>query len=142
MEGPVSFDLAHWPLVVLRLPPRIGEAEVASLARAQEEIFQRRERYVSLTDTTAVVGLPDARVRSAIGQWLQTIEERAKRYQVANALVIASPLTRGALTAVHWLAPPPVPTTVCATVREGARYLEEHARRARLEVAPFARFEG
>lgn len=110
--------------------------------RAQEEIFQRRERYVSLTDTTAVDGLPDARVRASIGQWLKTIEERAKRYQVANALVIASPLTRGALTAVHWLAPPPVPTTVCATLMEGARYLEEHARQARLDVTPFARFRG
>jgi hypothetical protein len=132
----------HWPLVVLRLPAHIGEAEVSALAQAQEEIFQRRERYVSLTDTTSVVGLPDARVRSAIGEWLHAIEERAKRYHVANAVVIASPVTRGVLTAVHWLAPPSLPTTVCAKLMEGSRYLEEHARRAGLDVTPFARFRG
>ena len=139
MTGSLSFDLQHWPLVVLRLPPRFSEAEVASLARAQEEIFQRRERYVSLTDTSVVEGLPDARVRAAIGECLKSSGSRAKRYQVANALVIASPLSRGALTAVHWLAPPPVPTLVCGTMAEGARYLEQHAQRAGLDAAPLGR---
>ena len=49
-------------------------------------------------------------------------------------------MARGALTAIHWIAPPRVPTSVCSTIEEGVRFLEPHAAAAQLPSDVFARY--
>lgn len=140
MPTPLTLRTEHWPLVTLELPPDMSVLDLAPLTRSRQEVFARRERYVSITDASAVASLPGAKVRSAIADWAKSIEPMAKRFQVANALVVPNPLARGVLTAVHWLAPPIVPTLVCATMGEGLAFLVEHAARAGLDTAPLTRF--
>jgi hypothetical protein len=130
----------HWPLVTLELPPDMADLDLGTLSRSQDDVFARRQKYVSITDASAVASLPGAKVRGAIADWAKGIEPMAKRYQVANALVVPNPLARGVLTAVHWLAPPIVPTLVCATMGEGLAFLVEHAARAGLDTEPITRF--
>jgi hypothetical protein len=136
----VEYDTTHWPLAVLVLPADVSAIDLTRLARSLEAIYARRARFVSITDATAVSKLPDAKARSEIGAWTKSIEAQSKRYLVANALVVPSAVARGVLTAIQWIAPPVVPTTVCATVREGATYVIEHARTSAIEVGGVERF--
>jgi hypothetical protein len=140
MPSPLALDTRHWPLVTLTLPSDMADLDLEGLGRSQDAVFARREKYVSLTDTSSVASVPNAKVRSRIAEWTKSIEPLSKRYQVANALVVPNPLVRGVLTAVHWLAPPVVPTLVCATVGEGLAFLVEHAKTAGLAIEPITRF--
>jgi len=140
MDRMLTLETSYWPLVSLVLPKDMTQLDLGPLTRSQDAVFARREKYVSLTDASAVAHLPNAKARGAIAEWAKSIEPLAKRYQVANALVVPSPLARGVLTAIHWLAPPIAPTLVCATVSEGIAFLLDHARRAGLDTAPISRF--
>jgi hypothetical protein len=84
--------------------------------------------------------MPSARTRVALGEWAKRTESRLVGVQAANALVISQGLARGALTAIHWIAPPRVPTLVCATLEEGVRFLEPHALAAGLPTEMLARY--
>jgi hypothetical protein len=61
------------------------------------------------------------------------------RYQVANALIVKSAIVRAALQAVHWFAPPAMPTIVTARLAEGARFLLGTATERGLELGAVAR---
>ncbi|MCU0656905.1 MAG: hypothetical protein MUF64_17115 [Polyangiaceae bacterium] len=135
-----QLDTTFWPLVTVELPALVDDIDVEALAREQEAIFARGARYVSLLDATLVSSIPSARTRTALGEWAKRTEARLVGVQAANALVIPQGLARGAITAIHWIAPPKVPTMVCATVEEGLRFLEPHALAAGLRTDMLARY--
>lgn len=140
MATHVEYDTTHWPLAVLVLPSDVSDIDVPRLARSLEVIFARKERFVSIADATAVARLPGAKSRGEIGTWTKSIEAESRRYLIANAIVVPNALARGVLTAIQWIAPPVVPTSVCATLSEGGAFVVEHARRGGLDTTSVARF--
>lgn len=136
----MEYDTTHWPLALLVLPANMKELDLEPLARSLERLFARRERFVSLTDASVVASLPDAKGRSALGAWTKSIEPLSKRWLVANALVVPSPIARGVLTAIQWIAPPVVPTAACASAEDACRHLAEHARREGLDAGALDRY--
>lgn len=132
----LRLSMHHWPLVTLALPADLRRLDLTPLRESQQEVFDRRERYVSMTDATEVAHLPDAHSRREIGAFLNAVEEGTSRWQVANALILSSDVARRVLTAVHWLAPPKIPTGVFSTRAEAKAFLLEHAEAAGLSVDP------
>lgn len=128
-------DASKFPLVIFRLPSVVEVATVDTLEREQEQLFQRGRHFVSMVDLREVSAVPTATVRKRIGEWAKSIEGKSARYQLANALVVESTLIRAALSAVHWLAPPPVPTKVFATDAEAFAFLRSHLERAGIPSA-------
>ncbi len=84
----------------------------------------RRERYVTLTDARSGA-TPNATQRRRASELIQRERERTVRWNVANAVVFTSPLLRGALTAIEWAAPSPVPMRSFATLVEARAWLDE-----------------
>ncbi len=140
MATHVEYDTTHWPLAVLVLPEDVSEIDIPRLARSLDAIFARGQRFVSITDATAVAKLPGAKARGDLGGWTKTIEPLSKRYLAANALVVPNAVARGVLTAIQWIAPPVVPTIVCATLAEGGAFVIGHARRADVDTSGVDRF--
>jgi hypothetical protein len=62
------------------------------------------------------------------------LNDQSARLNAGTATVIASPLVRGILTAIHWLSPPPHPFLNVATVEDGLTFLNTCAVRAGMAV--------
>lgn len=117
MQEPQADD-RHFPLVVNIIPERIRAEHLPAFFAKSEAILRRGQPYVTITDASACRELPNAMVRKELAEWSKKFDPLMKRYTVGSAIVITSPLVRGGLTALFWLAPPPYPQQVVATVTE------------------------
>lgn len=136
----VEYDTSFWPLAVLVLPPDVTDMDLAPLDRSLQAIFARKEKFLSLTDASAVANLPAAKGRTALTDWTKSVEEKTKRLVVANALVIKSPIARGVLTAIQWVAPPVVPTIAAPTHEEACNFLRDIGAGGGLDVKALDRY--
>lgn len=122
-----AIDVTHFPLVVLILPPTMDGSYADVLEEDTKAILSARTKYVSVTDTAAVAGMTDAKTRKRMGEWAKSREEDFKRWQAANALVVGSAIVRAGISAVHWFAPPAVPTLVETDFAAALAFLRGHA---------------
>lgn len=136
MAEPFVVQTDLWPFVVSKLPSRIDEAELERFMAIHDGLLARHELYVTLTDCTGITEIPSATVRKRIGDWNKRIEADIRRFNVATAIVLSNTLVRGALTALHWLAPPPQPTELVARPYDGARYLLTQLEKHDVRVTP------
>ncbi len=111
-------DDRYFPLVVNTIPERIQAEHLPAFFAKTEAILRRRQPYVTISDVTACRELPNAMVRKALADWSKEFDPLMKQYSAGSAIVITSPLVRGGLTALFWLAPPPYPQQVVATLNE------------------------
>lgn len=129
-----ALDLTHFPLVVVVIPAKI-DATYADLLEADHKVlFAKRARYVSISDSSRVLGMPDAKTRQRMGEWAKSHEGDLKRWQVANAIVVPSSLVRAGLSAIHWFAPPPVPTCIETGMATALAFLRAEAEKAKLST--------
>jgi hypothetical protein len=125
MQEP-KVDDRHFPLVVNIIPERIHAEHLPAFFARSEAVLRLGRPYVTITDTTACQELPNAVVRKALADWSKQFEPLMKRYTVGSAIVITSPLIRGGLTALFWLAPPPYPLQIVATLTAAVDAVSEH----------------
>lgn len=133
-------DLKYFPLVVLVLPPQLDMSYADLLEHDTRAIFTLRSRYVSITDSSAVAGMPDAKTRTRMGDWAKSHEDEFRRWQVANALMVSSAIVRAGISAIHWLAPPPVPTVVETDWAVALAFLRKHAEQDALDTTGLTAF--
>jgi hypothetical protein len=120
----VTLD-AFYPIVVARRVGRVGTAAVEKLLHWFESQLARDEERIAVVYDAGndPDGAPDSLARAAAGRWLHTHQREIRRACVGIDFAFPSRLSRGALTAVFWIAKPPVPYAMHATNRaalEGA----------------------
>lgn len=129
-----TVDDRFFPLVVNTIPERLDADHLPAFFAKTEAILKRREPYVTLSDVTRTRELPTAVVRRALADWSTRHDAAMKQFAMGTAIVIESAMIRGGLTALFWLAPPPYPQQVVATIGEGLdvvrRYYEATGRTA------------
>lgn len=108
----------HLPLLVVR---RVGSADAKSVSSMLDwtgQHLDHAERKLGwLYDAgESPGGLPDAPARRAAGEWITRNRRRLEVHCTGLDFALASPLSRGALTAVVWIAKPPVPWAMHATL--------------------------
>ncbi|HSQ62411.1 MAG TPA: hypothetical protein VLM85_04330 [Polyangiaceae bacterium] len=92
-----------------------------------EAIDGRREgTLIGVVYDAATSLSADAKRRQAAARMLDERRAKLKRTTAAFALATPSPLVRGALHAVFWLAPPPYPWYVVANVHAALAVLKKH----------------
>jgi len=124
-------------VLVVRLGRSISDAvyakHLSELARSIDE-RQPGTRIAVLYDSLGGVDT-DAKRRQQAADMFAARRSKLAASTAAFALVTDSSLMRGVLRAVFWMAPPPYPWSVRATLREGLEYLREHV--PTLDVARF-----
>lgn len=123
-------DDESWPFVVSVMPAVPDEAFFERYFKRQAAMFERKERWVHLVDTRAVVKLPDPKVRNVITRYTDELTPLSRRYNVGTAVVISHALVRGIMTALHWVSPPRHPFSVVATPGDAIEYLAQCCARA------------
>ena len=118
-----NLDLALWPIVILNVRDGVVEADFkAVFDRYEREVFNRDERYVSITNLSTMDRVPNATERKQLAEWMGRHADYVGRWALGNSTVIRSPVVRGALTALYWLQKPPTQQTSHGTLREAVEW--------------------
>lgn len=111
------------PVLVVYVDARCSEQSFErQLTELAGAIDERDGRAGVLYDVPSMRTL-DARRRRAFTAMFEAHEERLAQTTAAYVLVTSSPVARGILRAMFWVAPPPYPHRVVSTTREGFAYL-------------------
>ncbi len=85
---------------------------------------------------------PTATQRKMRADWINTEAERLAKTCVGVAFVVPSPLVRGALTAIFWVAQLPVPHTVHGSIEKALAWAIQQLDQAGMPVPPLLREHG
>jgi hypothetical protein len=130
----VKLDDFH-PILAVR---RIGTADGAAVS----EMLMWVDVHMRATDRplglvydagTNPVGRPDARARHIGGEWLRARQRELVQRCAGIDFAFPSALSRGAITAVFWIATPPVPYRIHGSSLEAVR---QSAQRCGLAIDP------
>lgn len=116
-----ELDESAWPIVVVRWPRELSLADIDAHFADIRDLGARGERMALILDMSESGVLSHMQRRHAaahLAGLYQSIGE-----QIAGvAHVITSPVVRGMLASVYWLAPPPFETRVVGTVAEAVAW--------------------
>ena len=75
-----------------------------------------------------------APMRAMIGAWTREHAEHIRRTNLVAAIVMPELSYRAALTALHWLSPPPSPQVACASLIEAVEHCCDALTRNRIPL--------
>jgi hypothetical protein len=125
--GSIRIDESRFPLIVVTFVGSQDEAEFSAYLEGMTAFAERRLRAVTVFDATRAGPTP-ATQRARQGAWLKKYRSIIQEYSCGSVFVIRSPLVRGALTAILWIAPIPGAHTVVGTLEEAERWAVERLR--------------
>ena len=108
----------YWPLFVTLVPPQFSLADVDDYIAEVNALYERRERFATLVETSATATTPGAAERKRLADWQNETVDRIRAYNVFTATIIRSPLIRGAMTAMNWVFRPPNDQVVVGSFEE------------------------
>jgi hypothetical protein len=141
MWGParrIRVDDTYLPVLVLELAEDHGPDVPWMLARFEHN-FSLGKRYAMVGDALRVTRPLDAHGRNQLGKWLMANRKNLERYCVGSAVAFPSALVRGAMTALYWITPSPMPMYYPPTFEEAARWCVERLEAAGEPVSAKAR---
>jgi hypothetical protein len=127
-----------WPLLIVRMPPTMNATAIAGVIQGFERVLNRQERFVLLTDCSAIVKFPAALERRMLTDWLGQDARIAmeKRFTVATAVVLTSGAMRAFVSALYWVRRPATPQVFKATVAEALEWCCDRMTEAGLPLTP------
>jgi hypothetical protein len=138
--SPLELSTEQWPLAITTLGNGVKDADyVAYFARFEAMVLARGHRFASLVDGSSATEAPTPAQRKMIAEWQQRQLALGSALNVGVAMVLPSRVVRGALTALHWLFPPPTPTVALATFDEGYEWCIGRLEASDVPVAHLAR---
>lgn len=132
------WDEGAWPVVRVGIQDGSDDRYLWILEKF-ETLFTRGQRYVVLIDATELSSIPSAATRHALAKWQQRHDAETRQWCVGAAIVIASRLVRGALTALEWVQRPSTQHSYPASRREALNWCIARADEAGLAMSDAAR---
>jgi hypothetical protein len=109
-----------FPLVLTFMSGHARTEDYDRIFRGFEALYERKAKFVVLSDIREITSVPDAPTRRRIAEWSQAQESFTRQYHLGTAMIVRSAVVRGALTAINWLTRPITPQLVFTDPREGA----------------------
>lgn len=110
-------DESRFPLVVVTFPVSADDVEFGEYLQGLSRLLERRGRMATVFDARQL-DAPPATQRARQADWLKTNREQLRKYSCGSVFVSGSPLIRGTMTAILWVAPMPMPHAIVATMQE------------------------
>lgn len=117
-----EIDDTRWPLVVARATKHLDDpAATEASYRKLESLLRREQRFLLVFDMRGASSTPSRRQK--FRAWCNSHEDPLTRLLVAGAIVAASSVERGFVTASLWIRTPPWPMRVFADSSEAEQWL-------------------
>ena len=117
-------DQSRAPLYVVTFEGTATDAEFDKYLATMTLVVERQRKYGMIMDAMRSER-PTSRQRKLQSEWLKDQDANLRAYSAGTAFVIGSALVRGGLTAIFWLQPPSVPTTVVSTLAEAESWVTQ-----------------
>lgn len=121
------FDDSRFPVLLVEPVGQATDDEVEARI-AWFRSYLGGERFALIMDTLRSEALT-ARQRKLYTDWLMADRGKIERDCAGCAVVVSSPLVRGAFTSVFWFWTPPMPCVFFATLDEAIAWSQEQLNR-------------
>jgi hypothetical protein len=136
-EFGLIFDETAWPLAYVRFPskPLSNEGFEYFITR-YTAMVERRVPFATILDSRGLSTAITAQQRKRLSQWFEVTGPLAGEHHFGIAVLMSNAIIRGALKAVTWVAPIPVPIMPFASVSDSAPWIRAIFAEQRIPVTP------
>ena len=105
-------------MFLLTLSGSLSADDAEAIGNHFDQALSRKEAHVNIIDSRGVRERPNAIVRAKLAEYTARSKEASKQWALGTAVVVNNALLRSVITAIHWVAPSPIPVLAVATVSE------------------------
>lgn len=136
-EFGLIFDDNAWPLLYVRFPSKpLSEEGFEYFIERYTAVVERRIPFATILDSRGLSTAITAHQRKLLTEWFEVTGELAGEHHFGIATLISNALIRGALKAVTWVAPVPVPIRPFGSIAEAAPWIREIFAEQRIPITP------
>lgn len=128
----IVVDAGQWPLLRVLWDGEQTDADLDAYFRATRLVFQRRERYVTMTWMRRYHNKREHQQRMAA--FMQETDAVTRELNRGVALITSSLSFRFVLSTVFLIKPMPVPYRVCGTFAEAEKFVREIAAKDQIRL--------
>lgn len=136
-EFGLIFDDDAWPLLYVRFPSKpLNDEGFAYFIERYTAAVERRMLFATILDSRGPATAITAHQRRMLTDWFDVTGDLAAEYHFGIAVLINNAFIRGALKAVTWVKPIPVPIKPFESIADAAPWLRDRFARHELSITP------
>jgi hypothetical protein len=125
-EFGLIFDETAWPLLYVRFPSKpLGNDGFEHFIARYTDVVERRVPFATILDSRGLSTAITAQQRKRLTEWFEVTGPIAGEHHFGIAVLMGNAIIRGALKAVTWVAPIPVPVRAFGSVTDCAPWIRE-----------------
>jgi len=131
------FDDTAWPLLYVRFPSKpLSDDGFEYFIARYTAMVERRVRFATILDSRGLTTSITAHQRRRLTEWFDVTGDLAGEYHFGIAVLISHAIVRGALKAVTWVKPIPVPVEPFGSIADAAPWLRKRFAEQKLPITP------
>ena len=136
-EFGLIFEETAWPLAYVRFPSKpLSDEGFEYFIERYTAMVERRMRFATILDSRGLTTAITAHQRKRLTEWFEVTGDLAGEHHFGIAVLINNALIRGALKAVTWVKPVPVPIMPFGSIADAAPWLREILGEQRIAITP------
>jgi hypothetical protein len=131
------FDETAWPLLYVRFPSKpLSDEGFEYFIERYTMVVERRIPFATILDSRGLTTAITANQRKRLTEWFEVTGPLAGEHHFGIAVLIGNAIIRGALKAVTWLAPIPVPIKPFGSIADSGPWVREIFAEQRIPITP------
>jgi len=131
------FEDAAWPLLYVRFPSKpLSDDGFEYFIARYTAMVERRVPFATILDSRGLTTAITAHQRRRLTEWFDVTGDLAGQHHFGIAVLISNAVIRGALKAVTWVKPIPVPVQPFGSIVDAAPWIRAIFAERRLPITP------
>lgn len=131
------FDHNAWPLLYVRFPSKpLSDEGFEYFIERYTATVERRIPFATILDSRGLTTAITANQRKRLTEWFDVTGDLAGEHHFGIAVLISNALIRGALKAVTWVKPIPVPIKPFGSIADASTWVREIFAEQRIAITP------
>lgn len=131
------FDDNAWPLLYVRFPSKpLSDEGFEYFIERYTATVERRIPFATILDSRGLTTAITANQRKRLTEWFDVTGDLAGEHHFGIAVLISNALIRGALMAVTWVKPIPVPVKPFGSIADASTWVREIFAEQRIPITP------
>ena len=131
------FDDNAWPLLYVRFPSKpLSDEGFEYFIERYTATVERRIPFATILDSRGLTTAITANQRKRLTEWFDVTGDLAGEHHFGIAVLISNALIRGALMAVTWVKPIPVPIKPFGSIADASNWVREIFAEQRIPITP------
>jgi hypothetical protein len=131
------FDDTAWPLLYVRFPSKpLSDEGFEYFIERYTAVVERRIPFATILDSRGLTTAITAHQRKRLTEWFDVTGDLAGEHHFGIATLISNALIRGALKAVTWVKPIPVPIRPFGSIADAAPWIREIFAEQKITITP------